>query len=102
MASYLVIHTPRTELSDESRPATRLIELARIHGTNGAQPRWLRTWSPDLHDDRIFTFWEASSAQDILNTIAVFGFLDHMDAQPINVREWGPQDVLDAVAHEGE
>ena len=95
MAQYLVVHTPKTE-SDEDAigPPTRLSELARVHGNEFSQPRWIRTWSPDLHDERIFSLWEAASAEEIRKVIDAFGFLDHMDAHPVNVREWGPADVL--------
>jgi hypothetical protein len=96
VAHYLVIHTPTEGDGDTVRPPTQLVELAKLHGPAGAQPRWLKTWSPDLHDDRIFSFWEAANADDILNTIRHFGFLDNMEAKPIAVREWSPIDVLAA------
>jgi hypothetical protein len=32
----------------------------------------------------------------VLSALAEFGFLDDMDAIPLRVREWGPEDVLDA------
>lgn len=94
MATYLVIHTPKSEDAEDTKPPTRLTDLAWQHGHEQARPRWLRAWSPDLHDDRIFSLWEAASADDILKTIARFGFLDTMEAHPVNVREWGPADVL--------
>ncbi len=95
MAQYLVVHTPKTESDDNAvRPPTRLSELAREHGTETSLPRWIRTWSPDLHDERIFSLWEATSAEEIRKVIEAFGFLDDMDAHPVNVREWGPADVL--------
>jgi hypothetical protein len=93
MARYLVIHTPRTDVDDMTRPPTQLAELAAAHGVEGAEPRWIRAWSPDLHDDRLFTIWEAANADEIRTTIATFGFLDDMDVEAIAVREWGPQDV---------
>jgi hypothetical protein len=96
VAQYLVIHTPKTDAGDEVRPPTRLNDLARHHGQDDSQPRWIRTWSPDLHDDRIFSLWEAVNAESILKTIGDYGFLDDMDAHPVNVREWGPSDVLDS------
>ncbi len=96
MAQYLVVHTLKTDDPDEPRPPTRLMELATAHGHQAAQPRWIRTWSPDLHDDRIFSMWEAVNADAILRVIEQFGFLDTMDAHPVNVREWGPADVLEA------
>jgi hypothetical protein len=94
LAHYLVIHTP-SELEVESvRPPTRLRELAEASITNGPSPRWLKTWSPDLHDDRIFTLWDAESADEVRSALAEFGFLDDKDATPLRVREWGPEDVL--------
>ena len=93
MALYLVIHTPRIEMDDVTWPPTRLAELAAAHGVEGAEPRWIRAWSPDLHDDRLFTMWEAANADLIKSTISAFGFLDDMDVEAIAVREWGPIDV---------
>jgi hypothetical protein len=100
VAHYLVIHTPKDSEAETPQPPTRLLDLARIHGPDGAQPRWLRTWSPDLHDDRLFSHWEAASAAEILATMATFSFLDHMEASPICVREWGAADVIAAMAED--
>lgn len=97
MAHYLVIHTPVDDDTGRAQLPSRLVDLARIHGPNGAKPRWLKSWSPDLHDNRLFTYWESDNAADILATIEAFGFLSDMETVAINVREWGPQDVLDAV-----
>ncbi|HYJ12998.1 MAG TPA: hypothetical protein VEW66_05380 [Thermomicrobiales bacterium] len=94
MALYLVIHSPRTDDVDSVRPPTRLRELANRHSTEGTSPRWLQTWSPDLHDDRIFSLWNAESAEAIRKIIDEYGFLDDLEAHPINVRAWGPDDVL--------
>jgi len=96
VAHYLVIHTPRDEEGDEALPPTRLAELAMSHGVPGSQPRWLKTWSPDLHDERVFSYWEAANAEEILTAIGKFGFLDNMDATAVGVHEWGPDDVLAA------
>lgn len=97
MTTYLVVHTPKLESESASpSPPTRLVDLAREHGRADSQPRWLRAWSPDLHDERIFSLWEATNAEEIRSAIERFGFLDTMDAQPVNVREWGPDDVLAA------
>ena|SRR3712207_1154891 len=94
MALYLVVHTP-VETDDAAvRPPSSMLELARASVAEGAAPRWLRTWSPDLHDDRIFSLWEAESAAEITTTMDRYGFLDHMEAQPLRVQEWGPEDVL--------
>jgi hypothetical protein len=70
--------------------------LAREAGAEGASPRWLTAWTADLHDDRIFTLWEAVRADDILQTLQAYGFLSHMTAQPLRVEEWGPDAVLAA------
>lgn len=103
MATYLVIHTPRADdEAGDPAPPTRLTELALEHGREGACPRWLRTWSSDLHDERIFSMWEATSAEEIRITIERFGFLDTMDAHPVNVHEWGPADVLEAESNQPE
>ena len=96
MALYLVIHSPTDGPGDTVRPPTRLRDLAEISAVEGATPRWLKTWSPDLHDDRIFTLWEARDAAEVQTALTEFGFLDDMDATPLRVREWGPADVLSA------
>lgn len=94
MALYLVVHAPK-DLSEEGvRPPTRLRDLAEASLKGERSPRWLKTWSPDLHDDRLFTLWEAASADEIRAALEEFGFLDDMDAAPLRVREWGPEDVL--------
>ena len=96
MALYLVVHSPREDDADALRAPTRMGDLAREAGTEGASPRWLKTWSPDLHDDRIFSLWEARDAAEITAALTRFGYLDHMAAQPLRVQEWGPADVLAA------
>ena len=96
MALYLVVHAPSERDADAVRPPTRLRELAEASTSNSGSPRWLKSWSPDLHDDRIFTLWEAENADAVDAALKEFGFLDDMDAAPIRVREWGPDDVLAA------
>ncbi|MGC4191879.1 MAG: hypothetical protein QM589_12075 [Thermomicrobiales bacterium] len=96
MTRYLVIHTPRTEDDGRIHPPTRLPELARDHGKEGASPRWITTFSPDLHDDRMVSMWEAKNASDIQQVIFDYGFLDNYEAHAIAVREWGPDEVLAA------
>ena len=96
MVHYLVVHSPRESELDSIRPPTRLKELAEASTSNGRSPRWLKAWSPDLHDDRIFTLWDAKNADEVRSALAEFGFLDDMDATPLRVREWGPEDVLAA------
>ena len=94
MALYLVVHTPREAEDDAVRPPTRLRELAQAASDPSRTPRWLKAWSPDLHDDRLFTLWEAASAEEVKAALEEFGFLDDMDAAPLRVREWGPGEVL--------
>ncbi len=96
MAHYLVVHTPSEREIESVRPPTRLRELAEASTSRDRSPRWLKTWSPDLHDDRIFTLWDAENADEVRLALAEFGFLDDMDAMPLRVREWGPEDVLAA------
>lgn len=97
MALYLVLHEPREAgTNDPVRLPTRLLELAKSSLTGGASPRWLKTWSPDLHDDRVFSLWEAERATDIEAVLTEFGFLDDLRATPLRVREWGPTDVVAA------
>jgi hypothetical protein len=94
MPLYLAIHSP-IDPDDESlhRP-TDLHGLAMEAGDANASPRWLKAWSPDLHEERIITMWEAENAEEILKTMQAFGFLDHMETKAFQVIEWGPDDVL--------
>ena len=96
LARYLVVHNPSTRDVESVLPPTRLKELARVSTSTSGSPRWLKTWSPDLHDDRIFTLWDAENADEVRTALAEFGFLDDMDATPLRVREWGPEEVLAA------
>lgn len=96
MALYLVVHEPKGSLEESVRAPSRLPELARVSVEDDGSPKWLKTWSPDLHDDRIFSLWEASDAAEIAAALERFGFLDDMTARPLRVREWGPADVLAA------
>lgn len=96
MAMYLVVHSPKESAGESVRPPTRLRDLAEASEAAGPAPRWLKTWSPDLHDDRIFTLWDANTAEEVRSTLEEFGFLDDMEATPLRVREWGPADVLSA------
>lgn len=96
MALYLVVHSPRPVEDGAVRPPSRLRGLAEASLKAGTSPRWLKTWSPDLHDDRIFTLWEAKSGDDIRGALEEFGFLDDMESAATRVREWGPDDVLTA------
>jgi len=98
MALYLVIHTPQANENDVLRPPSRLTDLAHDHGQEGSDPRWLKTWSPDLHDDRIFTLWESATADAIIKAVHDYGFLDNMDAKPLLVEEWGPDEVIATTA----
>jgi hypothetical protein len=96
VALYLVVHSPNQSTSESARPPTRLRELATASSEESSTPRWLKTWSPDLHDDRVFTLWEAVNAEEVRAALSEFGFLDDMDAVPLRVREWGPNEVLSA------
>jgi hypothetical protein len=100
LARYLVVHSPIDPDDPVIREPTNMVALAREAGAAGASPRWLRTWSPDLHDDRIFTLWEAEDADAIQTALRRYGFLDHMEVQALRVQEWGPDDVLAAEAGE--
>jgi hypothetical protein len=102
MTTYLVIHTPIESDDDEVKPPTDLAGLASAHGGSDASPRWLKTWSPDISDDRIFSLWEAKNAGEIILVLERFGFLDQMDYAAIPVREWGPEDILAAQGNGGE
>lgn len=98
MARYLVIHTPisQGEESPEPQPPTRMLDMAQDLGRAAASPRWITTWSPDLHDDRIFSMWESPNADAILRALDDYGFLNHMEAHALRVEEWGPEDVIAA------
>ena len=96
MGLYLVIHTPNAEDETAVRRPSRLIELARASMVEHVRPRWIKTWSPDLNDDRLFSLWEAANPTEIFEALAFFGYLDDMTAHALQVREWGPVDVLAA------
>jgi hypothetical protein len=96
MARYLVIHNPPESDPTGIAPPTRMGDLAREAGAADASPRWLMAWTPDLHDDRVFTLWDADQADDILHVLQSYGFLSHMIAHPLRVEEWGPEAVLAA------
>jgi hypothetical protein len=100
MATYLVVHTPKTQEERDSetevRPPTRLEDMAKELGPEGSNPQWVKTWSPDLHDERLFSLWIAEDAQSILAAIETYGFMDDLTAQPLRVQEWGPSEVLDS------
>jgi hypothetical protein len=102
VSTYLVIHTPDPELESVARKPSDLVGLARSATAPRATPRWIKTWSPDLHDDRFFTLWEADNGAEIQAMLERFGFLDHMTATTIRVREWGPIDVLASEAEHAE
>jgi hypothetical protein len=73
-----------------------LLDLAKASESGDNRAKWLRAWSPDLHDDRVFTLWDAVNGEAVREALAEFGFLDDMEAAPLRVREWGPEDVLTA------
>ncbi len=96
MTRYMVIHEMNAESENHKRPPTRLEDLARDLGREGANPRWLTTFSPDLNEERMVSLWEAANAEQIREAIASYGFLDHLTPTIFAVREWGPSDVLSA------
>lgn len=97
MPLYLVVHTPKEDVDEETVfPPTKLQDLARDHAAADARTRWIKTLSPDLHDERHFTMWEARTAQDILEVMERYHFMSEMDHHPIAVQEWDPQTVLAA------
>ncbi len=96
MARYLVVHSPVDPDDPVIYPPSRLLDMARDLGQEGASPRWLTAWTPDLNDDRIFTLWEAENAAEIGVTLDRYGFLSHMAARPLRVQEWGPDEVITA------
>lgn len=97
MPLYLVVHTPKENVDEDAVfPPTKLADLARDHAADDARTRWIKTLSPDLHDERHFTMWEARTAQDILEVMERYHFMSEMDHHPIAVQEWDPQSVLAA------
>lgn len=98
MTRYMVIHEMNERSEEHTNPPTRLTDLARELGREGAQPRWLTTFSPDLNDDRVVSLWEAANAEEVRQAITAYGFLDHLTPKIFAVREWGPDDVLAAEA----
>lgn len=96
-STYLVIHTPRQDADEVGAPVRRPSDLGGLAAAAGDArygPKWLRAWSPDLHDDRLFTLWHADNADEIEAALESFGFLDHTDIVALRVAEWGPDDVL--------
>lgn len=98
MTLYLAVHTPIDVEDDALQTPTDLQGLATAHGVDGAFPRWLRAWSPDLHDDRLFTLWDADDADSISSVLAEYGFLDNMETKAFQVTEWGPDAVISSQA----
>ena len=98
MTLYLAVHTPIDPEDETLQMPTDLQGLATRHGADGAFPRWLRAWSPDLHDDRIFTLWDADDAESIRNVLTEFGFLNNMETTAFQVTEWGPEAVISSQA----
>lgn len=97
MPLYLVVHTPKTDVDDETVfPPTKLDELANDHASVDARTRWIKSFSPDLHDERHFSLWNAKSADDILEVMERYHFMSEMDHHPVAVQEWDSQSVLDA------
>lgn len=98
MALYLAVHSPRE--SDPVSPTgpADLTGLAKAGRVGGA--RWIRSYSPDLHDDRYVSLWEADTADDVRVAMERFRFFVECDSAVFAVREWGPEDVLAATPAE--
>jgi hypothetical protein len=94
MTLYFAVHVPKDASEESPTKPTDLQGLATSHGVDGAIPRWLKAWSPDLHDDRLFTLWEADDAESIVDVLKEYGFLDDMVTKAFQVTEWGPDAVL--------
>jgi hypothetical protein len=95
MPLYMAVHTPpETEDGSTVHTPTDLHGLALEAGDVHANPRWIRTYSPDLHDDRIFTIWEAENAESIRSAMKLYSFLLEMETKVFQVTEWGPDHVL--------
>ena len=94
MTLYFAVHVPKEAGEESPTMPTDLQGLATSHGVDGAIPRWLKAWSPDLHDDRLFTLWEADDAESIVDVLREYGFLDDMVTKAFQVTEWGPDAVL--------
>lgn len=95
MPLYMAVHTP-PEVEDPltAHPPTDLHGLALEAGDVNASPRWIKAFSPDLHDDRIFTLWEAEDAESIRSALKHYGFLPEMETKVFQITEWGPDEVL--------
>ncbi len=94
MGLYLVEHIPFAEDAEAISPPTDLEGLARYSAAATHGARWLTTFSPDLHDDRHFSIWEAPDVESIHAVMARFGFLSDGIVKSFHVRQWGPDDVL--------
>ena len=99
MALYFVETIPEDHEDIEKVPVQRPADLHglaehSVGASHGA--RWITTLSPDLHDDRHFSLWEAPDADEIRQVMDRFGFLHDGTVRIFLVRQWGPEDVLDA------
>jgi hypothetical protein len=98
MALYLVETIPAVHDEIEDVPLQAPTDLAGLadHSVNAAHgARWVMTLSPDLHDDRQFSLWEAPDADEIRQVMERFGFLHEGTVNIVAVRQWGPDDVLE-------
>lgn len=97
MPLYLVVHTPKTDIDEDAVfPPSNLADLAKDHAGEDARTRWIKTLSPDLHDERHFSMWQAKSAEDIMEVLERYHFMSEMDSHAIAVQEWDPKSVLEA------
>lgn len=99
---YLVetIPVPDVDGGELVAPPSDLPGLAAYSAAATRGARWLTTFSPDLHDDRHFSLWEAQDADEVRQVMARFGFLSDGIVRIFAVRQWGPEDVL--AEHAGE
>ncbi len=100
MTRYMVVHSPNERSEEHTHPPTRLKEMAEELGKDESVPRWISTIATDLTDERIFSMWEAPTADSVTRAIEEYGFLVHLDPKVFAIREWGPREVLEA--SEGE
>ncbi len=93
---YLVETIPVPPVDDDTDVVapSDLPGLAQYSKSATRGARWLTTFSPDLHDDRHFSLWEAPDAEEIRQVMARFGFLSDGIVKIFAVRQWGPEDVL--------
>ncbi|HQY29734.1 MAG TPA: hypothetical protein PK691_00505 [Thermomicrobiales bacterium] len=99
MGLYLVETIPSEHEDLDNVPVqspSDLRGLAEYSAATNHGARWLTTFSPDLNDDRHFSIWESPDADEIRSLMDRFGFLHEGTVRIVQVRQWGPSDVLEA------